>query len=252
MSRTADPNERFALTYAQWRETFIDVDALNAQHAREVLDLYRTVGVTVQGIEPARIKRCGDDIVKLRKLVKVDVDTSGTQASRTYTALLAERERLSKKLTTLASLCTPRAGTNRIQLACIYTAGYSSTGSPVRYAQGTAEDAAALTNGLGIDVVIEQERIDVEAKQALARASRALGETQRSWADFLVFVMVESEVDAEMLRRRGEELRPWLQRCLKRGTNPRVYQPFLPHGIEAKLGLDHFGNDAHAVIASRV
>jgi hypothetical protein len=30
---------------------------------------------------------------------------------------------------------------------------------------------------------------------------------------------------------------------LKKGVNPRVYMPFLPHGIEQQLGLDYFGND---------
>ena len=38
-------------------------------------------------------------------------------------------------------------------------------------------------------------------------------------------------------------LRDWLKACLQQGLNPRVYHPLLPHGLEAKLGLDHFGND---------
>lgn len=37
-------------------------------------------------------------------------------------------------------------------------------------------------------------------------------------------------------------LREWLAACWKRGTNPRVFNPFLPHGLEEKLGVDYFGN----------
>jgi hypothetical protein len=34
----------------------------------------------------------------------------------------------------------------------------------------------------------------------------------------------------------------WVRLCWKRGVNPRVYNPWLPHGFEAEHGLDFFGN----------
>ncbi len=34
----------------------------------------------------------------------------------------------------------------------------------------------------------------------------------------------------------------WVQACWKRGVNPRVYDPFLPHGFEQRHGLDFHGN----------
>jgi hypothetical protein len=45
----------------------------------------------------------------------------------------------------------------------------------------------------------------------------------------------------------GLTLREWLANCMKRGANPRVYNAFLPYGLEAKLGLDNFGNDLKPV-----
>ena len=62
------------------------------------------------------------------------------------------------------------------------------------------------------------------------------------------YIIVEAAVadafEVEVLKRLpGLTLREWLKRCMQFGANPRVYNPFLPHGLEAKLGLDYFGND---------
>lgn len=43
-------------------------------------------------------------------------------------------------------------------------------------------------------------------------------------------------------RRPGLSLRDWVASCWRRGLNPRVLNPFLPAGIEEKLGVDYFGN----------
>jgi len=42
-------------------------------------------------------------------------------------------------------------------------------------------------------------------------------------------------------------LREEVRMCWKRGVNPRVYMPFLPHGYEEQEGLDYYGNDLRAV-----
>jgi hypothetical protein len=38
-------------------------------------------------------------------------------------------------------------------------------------------------------------------------------------------------------------LRDWVKACWANQINPRVLDPFLPHGIEEKLGVDYFGRD---------
>lgn len=53
-----------------------------------------------------------------------------------------------------------------------------------------------------------------------------------------------SKVGVQILQRRPlPNMRTIVKNMLKRGSNPRVYYPFLPHGYEAKVGLDYFGND---------
>lgn len=62
--------------------------------------------------------------------------------------------------------------------------------------------------------------------------------------DYRIEVRAE-EVDIEIAKRRpGPTLKEWIRLCWKRGVNPRVYNPWLPYGIEKKLGLDYFGGAA--------
>jgi len=52
-----------------------------------------------------------------------------------------------------------------------------------------------------------------------------------------------SPLDIEILKRKpGLTMKEWIAACWRAGTNPRVYNPFLPHGLEEKLGVDYFGN----------
>lgn len=39
----------------------------------------------------------------------------------------------------------------------------------------------------------------------------------------------------------GVSVKEWIRRCWARGVNPRVMNPYLPHGLEEKYGLDYFG-----------
>jgi hypothetical protein len=38
-------------------------------------------------------------------------------------------------------------------------------------------------------------------------------------------------------------MREWVKSCWKNGVNPRVYNPWLPHGYEESVGLDYFGGE---------
>ena len=66
---------------------------------------------------------------------------------------------------------------------------------------------------------------------------------KNSFADFQVWVCC-SQDGLNILRYKPQiELREWVRLCWKRGSNPRVYNPWLPHEYEEKNGLDYFGND---------
>jgi len=62
--------------------------------------------------------------------------------------------------------------------------------------------------------------------------------------DYGVFANT-TEAGWRMLKEHKPEvpLRDWIRACWGRGVNPRVYNPYLPHGIEEKLGLDRFGGE---------
>ena len=63
--------------------------------------------------------------------------------------------------------------------------------------------------------------------------------------EYVVEARVASTLEAQIVRLRMKppRLRDWVKSCWARGVNPRVYQPFLPHGFEEENGLDYFGND---------
>lgn len=61
---------------------------------------------------------------------------------------------------------------------------------------------------------------------------------------FEVWTSVRTRVDVEILKRRpGPSLREQIRQCWARGVNPRVFNPWLPVGLEEKLGLDYFGGE---------
>lgn len=61
---------------------------------------------------------------------------------------------------------------------------------------------------------------------------------------FDVHVGVETEIDVEIVRRLPEPpLREWVKRCWAFGADPRIFNPFLPVGLETTLGIDYGGRD---------
>jgi len=92
------------------------------------------------------------------------------------------------------------------------------------YARASAERAAAKARAWGIEARV-------------VRRPTSWGE-----ADFEVWVATD-EAGAEAIARRPESLREFLRSCWGAGVNPRVYDPFLPVGLEERLGLDFFGRE---------
>lgn len=60
---------------------------------------------------------------------------------------------------------------------------------------------------------------------------------------FEILVNVGTLDDWTILKNKpGLPIREQIRLCWKRGVNPRVYNPWLPHGLEEKLGIDFQGN----------
>ncbi len=63
--------------------------------------------------------------------------------------------------------------------------------------------------------------------------------------EYRVDLLVASQRDIEILSRKPPpSMRDQIKAALGRGASIRVLHPHLEHGLEAKLGLDHFGNDS--------
>ncbi|HYE93376.1 MAG TPA: hypothetical protein VEA38_20255, partial [Terriglobales bacterium] len=104
--------------------------------------------------------------------------------------------------------------------------------SASRYAEGRAEMQADVARHYGIPVEVRrvEEPSPIDKRAKLGR-----------WE---VHVGLETDLELEVLRRKpGPTLREWIRLCWKRQVNPRVFNPFLPVGLEERLGLDYYGNE---------
>lgn len=150
--------------------------------------------------------------------------------------LYNEVERLKQRLAELA----PSAELRRVgpegewyYLDSKRAGDYRSQGyGALHYAEGSVQFMADVARAQGF----------VDGVDLVVFTSKTGGE----YSDDVVLaaVRVADAVDAEILRRcPPPSLREQVRLCWKRGVNPRVFNPFLPHGYEEKAGLDYFGRD---------
>lgn len=117
-----------------------------------------------------------------------------------------------------------RQGPEPIKVDWFYAGSYSSSGP--RYSRGAAELALA-----GYRRVAPEIRLEI--------VDSAAGWDLVAW--------VASEADVALLKRLpGFSFREQVRWCWANGMQPRVFNPFLPHGYEEREGLDYFGHDLRA------
>ena len=122
-----------------------------------------------------------------------------------------------------------------VEAYAVDSSRYSTQGwSSNKYAREDAEMYAETLRGQGLRAEIEVTR----------------GEPYQTYGggtNCVVYYKVMawcSETMIEVAKRKPtQSLRDWLKSCWKRGCNPRVMNPYLPEGLEEKLGIDYFGND---------
>lgn len=174
-------------------------------------------------------KGAGGDVARLR-------DVHHPRIEHRVSTLYKEVDALRKRLNELAPLAeVRRAGTDGfwLPLALRSTWDYSTQGfGALRYAEGAVQAIADVARGRGfvdgVDLVVLL--VPYEKTQA-----------------WLAAVRVEAEVDVEILKRSPPPpLREQVRLSWARGVNPRVYNPFLPHGYEEQVGIDYFGRDLRA------
>lgn len=151
----------------------------------------------------------------------------------------AEVDALEAALTSFAPAAEIHPGEPRL-FDTIWTTTYSSQGFGAEgYARGAAEGRADVARHAGVGAEVRRVERDVPASNLLRTFLRT-----SKLVDYEVWVSVSSDVDMEILRRRpGPTMREWVRLCWKRGVNPRVLNPFLPHGYEERAGLDYHGGE---------
>lgn len=122
---------------------------------------------------------------------------------------------------------------------CVHVSTYNSQGfGATKYTQCAAEVMVDHIRHHGIEAVTAHYPGVYKPSPYPGVASYSAGEC------FVVAAKVAGQIDIEILKRKPcPNSRETIKSILQRGCNLRVFDPFLPHGTEEALGLDHFGND---------
>jgi len=143
------------------------------------------------------------------------------------------------ELSRLAGSTQLRAGEGRSVMHTVSRSTYASQGYGAdTYARNAAESyreerESCLTDderAAGIRVVVERGEVTKNYPGIPASPSEYV----------VVLVGVSGTRDGQILRRRRDTrtLVDWVAACWRRGVNPRVYNPFLPHGFEERHGIN--------------
>jgi hypothetical protein len=123
----------------------------------------------------------------------------------------------------------------------VWESTYSSQGfGSYNYARKRAEMVLAEVEYSGIPAKIEEKTkyYDRTGAPFFSKGSHTV---------FKIYVQAD-KLNREILRYKPSlSIKDVVRMCWKKGVNPRVYYPFLPHGYEEKVGIDYFGNDIKGV-----
>lgn len=150
---------------------------------------------------------------------------------------LAELHWVQHQIATLARVVKIEPGEDWSQYRKIYGGSYSTQGLGAdTYARGAAElEAVQIEIKTGIKARVRKIEIPRPANP---------GWHYVHTSDYVVEVQVREGLDLKLIQYAPSiPIRDFMKACWSRGLNPRVYQPFLPYGLEAKLGIDYMGND---------
>lgn len=201
--------------------------AMQTQYDGELLALAKAT------FPKSRSKRLIEKLLTERPdIYKPFIDAWQTKADSIVKEHRAISDGFKEQLNALAESAAVHAGEMRL-FTSVWSSTYNSQGfGALKYAKNNAEQYADLAryHDIACDVRLTNERS--EPTYGVHHGT------------YEVRVGVESEIDLEILRRKpGPTLREWVRMCWQRGVNPRVYNPFLPHGYEEQNGLDYHGND---------
>jgi len=145
------------------------------------------------------------------------------------------RAEIEAELDRLATVVEPEAlpdGAELQQVDWVYSGAYASQGfGAMKYTREAGQAMADKAVYYGLKA---------EVKEIGEGVNCGYGIVLR---DVGVFANVDADGWDVIRRRPGVPLRDWIRSCWRRGVNPRVYNPFLPYGLEERMGLDYFGGE---------
>jgi hypothetical protein len=175
----------------------------------------------------------GEEGLALRAPFEARVKALQTEHAATVDAV-------NNRLDTLAAI-TDIPLLDELRLVTVSRASnWGSQTQPSKYAEVHAESRADIGRALGLRAEVRPTELH-----------QIGGRYPCQHVDYGVFCNT-SQAGWEVALRKGGDLVPlreWVLRCWRRGANPRVYYPWLPHDFEAKNGL-HYGTDLRAAKAT--
>jgi hypothetical protein len=121
---------------------------------------------------------------------------------------------------------------------------YDSVGEDAYRSQGWGAIKYARQSAEGYVDALRANGVDGEVRERVDRWTSHLGTGERLSLTYFDVYAGCNQLACDIIRHKPSiTLREWVRLCWKRGVNPRVYNPFLPHEFEAIAGLDYFGND---------
>lgn len=252
------PRERFEVLLAELRRVgaeeaaFADPDhPRNARMIRDLAEAVHTAGYVSPAVAisaTATRKRKKGEVASvamieqiLRTVRKLEGMSDGVQEawkvalapheaerSGAFAGFTFRRAELEAELSSLAPLVKIEHADEPRYVKSVHVTGYHSTGNAATYARGEAQRAALRMASTG------------------ARVEAAVDDASDRYPTWTIRAWVAEELDVEVVRRLRLTAREEVRLCWKLGVNPRVYNPFLPHGFEEREGLDYFGNDLRA------
>lgn len=196
--------------------------------------------VTTKEYEAA-VTRKLEAIFKARFPKKKKIDLAAVKDDEEYIAVLthakleakgildafnAQQKAWDEELLTLAET-TEIPITEEMTLVDSVHAHYPNQTSPHTYSRALAEAKADYARKYGIEVEVKFYRDEYLPGKFSDKYEVYMKTTPMGW---------------EILQRRpGVGIVEWVRLCWKRGANPRVFQPFLPHGFEEKHGITYQG-----------
>ena len=177
---------------------------------------------------------------KNREPTEADFDFEAQAIRDELDSLREEMARNKIALDEALASSVAQAGSNPTVWEYYHPTLWQSTCQGSKYAQAAAQMDADRATLAGIPaVVVEINQWSPDLSDYYTTYRKGEGATS-CWA--CVVDVADPVVDLEILKRSpAPSLVEQVRLCWARGVNPRVYNPFLPHGFEEKHGISYAG-----------